>query len=139
MGDVLWFDAEVEAAAQVYEVDVSEFKWNNGEGGIVETLSVADLTNDEIMILQQDPLLKKYPGSVGTEMSPKAQAFGILLTFQRMYKGNPNLGFTVHKMLKWSTARTGKLIRKISETLGEVQKKIDDLPDQTPDNSSETL
>lgn len=136
---VKWFQEEVDLVDKVYNVPVEELEYKDDDGKIIKTIPVKDLTNKEVMLLQTDPFLKDYTGDISSALSPKAQAFGILMTFHRMYKANQELGFNVHTMLKWSTARTSRLIVLINNHLDKVEKKSESTPSPMRDSSSDKL
>ena len=124
---VSWYEEEVNLAKKVHNVPVGDLGLKDidkdGKEKIVETIPVVDLTNKEMTLLQSDPILDKYPGEMTKASSQKAQVFGLLVTYQRMYKANQSLGFGLKDMLQWGSSRTGKLVKRISDHLGEVQKK----------------
>ena len=129
---ISWGKAEIDISNQMHNVDVSElefFEYNKDKegkqvrGNQIITVPVIDLTNSEMLILQSDPVLKDYSGNISDSASSKAQVYGLLVTYQRLWKANQNIGFTIHDMLKWSTTKSSRLIGLIKDTLDEVQKK----------------
>jgi len=130
---ISWGKAEIDISNQMHNVDVTElefFECDKDKDGKqiqrnqVKFVPVIDLTNSEMLMLQSDPVLKNYSGNISDSASAKTQVYGLIVTYQRMYKANQNLGFTVHDMLKWSTTKSSKLIGLIKDELEGVQKKL---------------
>ncbi|MFA5216854.1 hypothetical protein [Sulfuricurvum sp.] len=135
-----WIEVELDVPNRVIEVNVEDlgFKSINerGEEVPLKTLNVKDLSNDDVMMLQIDPDLERVSGFINDASTPKGQMFGILLTYRRMLKGNPNLEFTEKQFRKFSTTRTGQLAKRINEAITNTQKKLENSPSQMKDNSS---
>jgi len=123
---VQWFEAEIEAAKIVHDVDVSSMNYisidKDGKRIPITTIPVVDLDSEQLIVIQQDPTLDEYPGELD-KSSPKSHVFNILITHARMEKANPNIGFSERKMLKWPVTRVTNLIKLIADELKEVQKK----------------
>lgn len=134
-----WGIVEIDIAQTVHTVDISdlEFYDEDGKGNrtLIKEIKIKDLTNSEMVMLQSDDLLKSYSGSVSDSGSAKAQVYGMLVTYQRMYKADQNIGFTERHMLKWTTTRSNNLILRIKETLDKVQKKSEPSQNPTPDRT----
>lgn len=140
---ISWGKAEIDLSSKVHNVDVTELEIydydkdeKSGElkqGKQIISIPIVDLTNSEMLLLQSDPILKDYSGSVSDSSSAKAQVYGLLVTHQRMYKANQNLGFSVRDMLKWTTTRSNALVMTIKKHLDDVQKKSQKPQKQTKD------
>lgn len=121
-----WFDAEIEAAKIVHNVDVSAMNYvsidKDEKQTSITTIPVVDLDSEELMVIQQDPILDEYPGELD-KSSPKSHVFNVLITHARLEKANPSIGFSEKKMLKWPVSRVTKLIKLVADELKEVQKK----------------
>ena len=137
---VNWFDAEAELLEKPIQVYVKDYGWKDDNDKPIEHIPVKDLSNKEISILQQDPILESEPGFIGTEVNPKSHMFMILLTHRRIIKGNPSLEstFTFQKMQKWGTSRTTELSKRISQAVEKLRKKLDSSPNPTEGKPSVT-
>lgn len=134
---VEWARLEAQKADQIVEVDVSELKLDDGKGGFIKSLPAKDLTNEEFMRHQRDPMVVGANGSLTDFMSQKAQNFTLVITVARLIKGNPELKLTAQYIKEhWTTSRTLKLVGLISEAFGESEKNLSNLQSPTPDNSS---
>ena len=135
---VEWAKLEANRAREIHMVDVRELNLKKNEKGeIIEELPAMDLTNEEFMRHQRDPLVLQAVGSMTDFMSLKSQTFTLVITVARLIKGDPGLKLTAAYIReKWTTSRTLKLVALVSKEFGETEKNLLDSPSPMQDNSS---
>jgi hypothetical protein len=135
---VTWYEAEASLAEEIILVDVSEMEFTNEDGSIVETMPIKDLSGREMRSLQVAPELDGLSGTLD-ELSPKSHTMGLLITFERMFKGSEGeLPFSFDHFLNWRSSRQNKLMDIFKKALGDVEKKSESSPSPTQDKPLET-
>lgn len=117
--------------------DVSGLDLKDSKGKEIEKLPVKDLSNKEQQTCQVHPMVLKGSGELKDFMSVKSQNYSIVLTIQRLKKGNPDLDLTPEYIKKnWSITDTLKLIIAVSGAVGESEKNLQNLEEAMKEDSS---
>ena len=134
---VEWAKKVSERLNDISYADVSELDMKDSKGNLIEKLPVRDLSNVEQQTCQRHPMVMKAIGELKDFMSLKSQNYSIVLTIQRLKKGNQDLDLTPEYIKKnWSITDTLKLIIAVSNAVGESEKNLQNLAEVMKEDSS---
>lgn len=131
-----WAEEEAKKATEIHNVDVSSMNFREG-GKLVKTLPAVDLTTTEQQMAQRDPLVKNASGKFTDFLSVKAQNLTLVITVDRLRKGNPDLKMNAEYLKNnWTTTRVIKFVGLISKAFDDTEKNSSSTQSPMPDNSS---